>query len=203
MTSKLRVVTGPRGSGLECFSNWEKAFVTLTTGRETALGCPSSQPLQPASVSGVPWGVVGGHPCLWRSALLCFGGQVLGLPAGRRAGVCGPVWLRVDPGLHLDGRGLLGVKGLRLYDASFSPVGTGRGLVIRRQDARLPRTGSLSSRASAPPGRPPASWGLLAERGRRGDPRPGWAPGSAPASRVSDPAARGYASRGQNSWPKY
>lgn len=52
MTSKLRVVTGPRGSGLECFSNWKEAFVTLTTGRETASGRPSVQPLQPAFPGG-------------------------------------------------------------------------------------------------------------------------------------------------------
>lgn len=52
MTSKLRVVTRPRGSGLECFSNWKEAFVTLTTGRETASGRPSVQPLQPAFPGG-------------------------------------------------------------------------------------------------------------------------------------------------------
>lgn len=56
-----------------------------------------------------------------RSAPLCFGGQVLGLLAGERAGACGPAWPRMDPGLQPDGRGLLGMKGLQLYDVSFSP----------------------------------------------------------------------------------
>lgn len=76
---------------------------------------------------------------------------MLGLLAGERAGACGPAWPRMDPGLQPDGRGLLGMKGLQLYDASFSPAGTGPGLVVRRQDTPLPRMGCLSFGPQLPP----------------------------------------------------